>query len=156
MTNGNFPHLASHSFCRFNDVWSYYTHCHDLGGGRGRRGGYLHIELWVDGGRRARSQTVWNREEFETFTVRGLIVRTNHPSPNGYLEASEASQMFCGKHHTFSNARVCAKWCVIYKASIDRPLPLPCSCGIVDVLGNIFTCEQHFTYLVTSVSDIFL
>lgn len=51
-----------------------------------------------------RTQTVWNREEFETFTVHGLIVRTNHPSPNGYLEVGEASQMFCGRHHTFSNA----------------------------------------------------
>lgn len=46
---------------------------------------YLYIELWIGrgGGRRwARSQTVENREGSETFTVCGLIARTNHASPN--------------------------------------------------------------------------
>lgn len=52
----------------------------------------------------AESQTVQNREEFETFTAYGLIARTNHAHPNGYLEISEANKMFCGKHHTFSKA----------------------------------------------------
>lgn len=97
------------------------------GGGGGRA--YLCIELWIDGRRGerwARAQTVWDGEEFEAFTVRGLILRTNHPRPDGYLEGGEASQMLCGKHHTFSNARVCAKWCMIYNASIDRHgLPPP-------------------------------
>lgn len=50
------------------------------------------------------SQAASNGEEFETFTTHGLITRTNHVNPNGYLEISEASKMFCGKHHTFSNA----------------------------------------------------
>lgn len=101
-----------------------------VGGGRA----YLCIELWIDGRRGerwARAQTVWDGEEFETFTVRGLILRTNHPRSDGYLEGGEASQMLCGKHHIFSNACVCAKWCVIYNASIDRHgLPRPHSFGV--------------------------
>lgn len=47
---------------------------------------------------------LWSGEEFETFATHGLITRTNHANPSGYLEISEASKMFCGKHHTFSNA----------------------------------------------------
>lgn len=104
MINGNFLYLAHHLFCRFNDIQYYYTHCQGLEGKKE----YLYIELWLDvGGKKERwagSQTIQNREEFETFTTYGLITGTNHAHPNGYLETSEASKMFCGEHHIFSNA----------------------------------------------------
>lgn len=119
MINGNFLYLAHHLFCRLNDIQYYYIHCQGLGGKKE----YLY---WVmarcgrEKKRWARSQTVSNREEFETFTTYGLITRTNHANPNGYLETSEASKMLCGKHHTFSNAWVCAKGYVIYNGRVDR------------------------------------
>lgn len=105
MINGNFLYLAHHLFCRLNDIEYYYTHCQGLGG---KKNSYAlsYGYMWEEQKKKrwAESQTVQNREEFETFTAYGLIARTNHAHPNGYLEISEANKMFCGKHHTFSKA----------------------------------------------------
>lgn len=67
---------------------------------------YEYTELWIAVEEKRRwtgNQAALYREESETFTTHGLITRANHANPNGYLESSEASKMFCRKHHTFSN-----------------------------------------------------
>lgn len=109
---------------------------------------YLYIELWLDVEEKKRwagSQTVQNREEFETFTTCGLITRTNRANPNGYLETGEASKMFCGKYHTFFNARICAKGYVIYNRSVDRTLTLVLEmCSIIYLhVSNISHIWAH-------------